>query len=278
MSDTLLLRFAAEELVYLLRALQIGEFPGLEEQALGNLDADHQALALAVADRTLRARHVVQWEGHEDRAVDPIAAGLLRDAARPEYTLLADIAHAGKSLTRYLFTFSEYAAIEHWQPEPGIHQFLAIGDLPEVIMHLRALLLGEENTTATRQPESDKLRLSRARLERVAAITDTAEVVHLLAAELPSDIAEELALTYHAPKRLLHLALWQGIPSEEENRQPINTLTLVEGKQHIFVILNADVDDTQLEIAATTPMRAWHAIAHLLRPALQVLPEPNAQE
>jgi len=275
MSNTLLLRFAIEELVYLLRALQIGEFPGLEEQPLGKLDADHQALALAVADRTLRARHIVRWEGQENRAVDPIAAGLLRDAAHPRYTLLADVAIAGTSSIRYLFTFSEYAAIEHWQPEPGIHQFLAIGDLPEVIAHLRVLLLGDENTTPARQPESDKLHLSRARLERLAAITDTAEAVRLLAAELPQDIAESLAVAYLAPRRLLHLALWQGVPSEHENRQPVNTLTFIEGEQHIFVILNADASDTQLEITATTATQAWHAVAQLLRPALQVLPEPK---
>lgn len=277
MPNTLLLRFAIEELVYLLRALQIGEFPGLDEQPLGKLDADHQALALAVADRTLRARRIVQWEGQENRAVDPIAAGLLRDTAHPRYTLLADIVYAGKSPIRYLFTFSAYAAIEHWQPEPGIHQFIAIGDLPEVIAHLRALLLGDANNMPSRQPESDKLLLSRARLERLAAITDTAEAARLLAAELPSDVAESLAVAYLAPRHLLHLALWQGIPSEQENREPVNTLTLAEGEQHIFVILNADTDDAQLEIIMTTATQAWHAVAQLLRPALQVLPEPKEQ-
>ncbi|MGB8344012.1 MAG: hypothetical protein WCD86_03955, partial [Ktedonobacteraceae bacterium] len=259
MPDTLLLRLAVEELVYLLRALQIGEFPGLEEQPLGKLDADHQALALAVADRALRARRIVQWEGQENRAVDPIAAGLLRDAAHPQYTLLADVSYAGKLPTRYLFTFSKYAAIEYWQPEPGIHQFLAIGDLPEVIAHLRALLLGDENATSAHQSEGGRLLISRARFERLAAITDNAEAARLLAAELPSDIAESLAIAYLAPRRLLHLALWQGIPSEHENRRPVNILTLLKGEQHIFVILNADASDAQLEIIAAAPTRAWHA-------------------
>src|SRR5229473_4597063 len=96
MSDAILLRFAQEELVYLLRALSIGTLHGMDSRLLGDLDMDHQALALAVADRTLRARGSVRWDSQEERHVDPIVAGTLRDCAQPRYSLLVDMVRADK--------------------------------------------------------------------------------------------------------------------------------------------------------------------------------------
>lgn len=277
MSNTLLFRFAGEELIYLLRALQIAKLPGLERMSPDSLYPDHLALALAIADRTLRARRVVSYQNHEERSVDPIVSGMLRDAAQPAYTLLADIFFGDKSHRRYLYTFSDHAAIEQWEPEPGIHEFLIIGDLPEVVAHLHVVFLGE-GKSASPSPgiESGKLSVSRALMERIAAMTDFDEAARLLAVELPDNIADPLARAFLIPERLVHLALWPAIPDERERRQPSAMLTIARGDAHFFIVSGDSANDTQLTVTPATTARAWRAVGHLLRDALRVLPEPVA--
>lgn len=279
MSNTLLLRFAQEELVYLLRALQIGKFPGLQEKPLGNLDADHQSLALAVADRTLQARGIVIGEGSQERRVDPVAAGLLRDCAHPTYTLLADVIRSKQVYNRYLYTFSTYSAIEHSLVNPGIHCFISTSSRTETIERVSAALHLEANDEVTfdagTNSESYRISMSSERLNaaRVALSTDPGKAAQLLASELPDEIAGDLIAVISEPRLTLSLALWLGIPDETKNRVPETTLSMLQGETKLFLLQQEQqFRASHLTITLATMQQAWYAIKTLLAPALEIVP------
>jgi hypothetical protein len=270
MSDAILLRFAQEELVYLLRALSIATLPGMDSKPLGDLDADHQALALAVADRTLRARGSVKWDSQEERHVDPIVAGTLRDCAQPRYSLLIDIVRTDRVDLRYLYAFTRHAAIEHCIPKPGIHQFVVVAAPNEVTAHINTMLAIDE----TLQSSGEAGRISQQRLEaaRAGASTDVEEAARLLASELAGEAANGLAAALNAPQVVEHLALWPGMPSESDNREPGSTLTIVQGSTNLYLLWKEKPGASDVEVIPATSAEARQYVEKLLSPALEVLP------
>ncbi len=273
MSDALLFRFAQEELVYLMRALRINTMPGLEPEPLANLNEDHQALALAVADRTLRARGTISWGSQEQRSVNPIAAGVLRDSASPRYSLLVDILRSDQLNLRYIYAFSERAAIEHCVPEPGVHQFVAVPTVEQFSQHLRKLLAIEEMPHSAGKAGY----VSQERLEaaRVVASTNVGETIHILSAELPAETASMLAATLHAPNAFQHLTLWPGAPDQANNREPGASLMVVQGDDSLFLLWKEDQGMLRWEVIPARNKQAQQYLEKLLRPALNVLLAPQ---
>lgn len=277
MPDALLLRFSQEELVYLLRALSIGSFPGLDIHPLGNLNADQQALALAIADRTLRAKGAVGWDGQENRHVDPIVAGMLRDCAQPTYSVLINLVQTGRLNARYLYAFTRHAAIEHYLPEPGIHQFLLIPSPADTLSHI-IKLLALDNTV---QPSdltgeishTERLSVERWEAVRVNASTNLNKTVMVLSADLEDETARALASALATPKQVGHLALWHGAPDEAKNVEPDATLTLVQGDTDtgLFLLWKGQQKASHIEVMQETALQAERYIEKLLQPALEVL-------
>jgi len=272
MSDVLLLRFAQEELVYLLRALSIGSFPGLEVQPLGNLNADQQALALAIADRTLRAKGAVGYAGQENRHIDPIVAGMVRDLAQPTYSVLVNLLRPNGLNLRYLYAFTRHAAIEHYMPEPGIHQFLLIPEPVAVLSHMNTLLAIEAvPLPADVVRETERLSVERLESARANASTNLNKATMLLSADLACETARELATALATPKQIGHLALWHGAPDETKNSTPDTTLTIIQGETTLFLLWKDSAQATHVEVIAATMPQVEQYVEKLLSPALAVL-------
>lgn len=272
MTDALLLRFAQEELVYLLRALSIASFPGLEVQPLGKLNADQQALALAIADRTLRAKGTVGYDGQENRHVDPIIAGMVRDLAQPTYSVLVNLLRPGGLNLRYLYAFTRHAAIEHSMPEPGIHQFLLIPKPVDILAHIHTLLALEE----VAQPadvvrEIEHLSIERLEAARANASTNLNKATMLLSADLARETARELAAALATSIRVSHLALWHDAPDATRSSTPDTTLTIIQGDTTLFLLWKDSAQASQVDVIAATMLQVEPYVEKLLSPALAVM-------
>ncbi len=274
MAEVLLLRFAEEELIYLQRALHITAFPGFEAPSFTKLGEDYQALALAVADRTLRARSVVRWDGATEREVDPVAAGLLRDHARPHYSLFFDIMRKERPDQRFLYTCSKTGTIEYSIAEPGIHQFIGFPTRQAFVKRLSALLdLQEVPESLGRSGWISKERWAAA-LE--IAPGNAGQALYIVSTQLPEEIARSFATALYSPSLIYHLALWKGKPDDTTKPRPEMALTILQGKSDLFLVWQPERDAIQLEIIPASIKHAWEYVKKILLPALEMLPSAKA--
>lgn len=269
MAEAILLRFAREELVYLLRALKIATLTGLGSNPMGDLDDDHQALALAVADRTLRARGVVHWDTSQERSIDPLVAGLLRDCARPDYSLAVEIRREEQPLVQYRYAFTGHVVIEQSLPEPGVHQWVALATRGDVLDRLNKLVGVSPTLAGIGQPSQISLKLLMK--VRAMAPTDPNEARRLLGASFPRETASSLVSALATPGAVHYLALWKGAPDQPTEHPPIANLTVLMGQQHLFYLLQQPGEIGPVEVAPTTAAHIPQQIEHLLTPALDAL-------
>jgi hypothetical protein len=273
MSEAILVRFSQEELAYLLRALKIKTLSGLEEHLLGNLDEDHQALALAVADRTLRARGSIRWESSQQRQVDAIVVGILQDCAHPHYTLLVDVLEKNKLYLRTLFTFNEQTVIEHAIPEPDIHEFVLFPSRVEVLNRLHQLLTIQEWEGL--RGAAENLSLEQLDNVRKFALDDLEKASVILSEHLSVSTVKNLAEHLSSEIRMQRLSLWVGKPDQFENNKPESVLNIIQGKAGIFLFWEEKAESSQVEIIPASTQEAWNYVNRLLEPALNALPDLN---
>ncbi len=269
MAEALLLRFAQEELVYLLRALKIPTLTGLGPRPLGDLDADHQALAMAVADRTLRARGVVRWDTSQERSLDPLAAGTLRDCASPDYSLAVEVRQPNQPALQYRYSFTRRVVIEHSLPEPGVHQFVALSTRADVLERLGRLVSYPAEVAGGGQPV--QISLNRLTQARAIAATNPDEARRLLGSGPPIEIIPGLVSALAAPDVVEYLALWQGAPDQPAEHPPSASLTVLQGKQRLFCLRQQGGENAPVEVIPTTAAQVSEHIEQLVAPALQAL-------
>src|SRR5215469_4375004 len=124
MAEGAILRFANEEMIYLLRALHLTDFPGLDPEPLKELADSEKSLLMLIADHTLRARGLVHWRGQEQREVDPLITRILQECARPAYTLFVDAINADTATAQFLYIFGSEIILEQFEAEPQVQQYL----------------------------------------------------------------------------------------------------------------------------------------------------------
>ncbi|HLY32084.1 MAG TPA: hypothetical protein VKQ36_13725 [Ktedonobacterales bacterium] len=243
MADALVIRLAREELVYLLRALRIPAIATLEPGPLITLEGDQLALALAVADRTLRARGMLHRGSAEQRQPDPVVVGLLRGLGQPRYTLMLDVRRSPESTKagsatsgqteekplaqRLIYSFASYAAIEQTQPEPGIHQFVALATPQDAFLRLHELIevADADGSGGTQTPNAGAANGARGQLpqgeigsdllgevNRLLAAGNTSGAQQALTKEVSPTLAQGLIAALASPRSFAQFALWPGLP------------------------------------------------------------------
>lgn len=188
MAERLVIQLGLEELVYLLRALHAPTLPGLDTSPIDRLDRDHQDLAFAVADRTLRARNYLFSPTAADRIVEPVVAGVLREAAQPRFVLDMRSTARGRE-GEAVISLGPKRAIARNEVEPGIHRFIVIQGASEATdLILQAIPFGDGRTAgeptiiptslldsatsvAASNPEQARAALSSALVPDLAAAT-----------------------------------------------------------------------------------------------------------
>jgi hypothetical protein len=122
MAQPLVYRLGLEEVIFLQRVMRLETLPGVNLSRFQSLDADHQTLALAVADRSLRARNLVQRLQGLEREVNAEVVGTFSEYAHAE--LLCELTLLSvPSAAPITYAINSRFAVEHIECDADIHQF-----------------------------------------------------------------------------------------------------------------------------------------------------------
>lgn len=148
------LSLGREELIFLLRLMDLQTVLGLEEEPLSCLSKAQREAAMTTAKHSLLARGIIQHPGGAPKEVevDAIAAGLVTSGLRARASITASRARPGGTvITRYyhFLSLDPYLVVEHGSPEAGVHTFQMTGRPEAVLQRLSGLLnLQEQGTPA----------------------------------------------------------------------------------------------------------------------------------
>jgi hypothetical protein len=264
MSTGILFRFADEEMIYLLRSLNIAEFPGVAPQPLDPLPSGEKSLLMMEADHTLRARGLVQWRSETEREIAPHVAKLLQDCAHPDYTLFIDMLDAAAGVVKLLYIFSSQVIIEQCEAEPQVQQYLVLPSQEEFLQRLQDLLAPRQIEHAKNVP-SGQIRLDLWQEAIKATHVNKASVAPLLAANLPRQTAETLAGTLHDFQRVCYAGRWKQMPSSKQD-YPEAALTVVTGREQLFLLWQEEPDSSSLTVMSASTEQAREHITTLIPP------------
>ncbi|HET8840611.1 MAG TPA: hypothetical protein VFN35_04050 [Ktedonobacteraceae bacterium] len=264
MAEGVLFRFANEEMVYLLRALHIVDFPGLAPDPLKELEDSQKSSLMQIADHTLRARGLVHWRGETEREIDPLITKLLLQCARPEHTLFVDMMDTSSAAKKLLYIFSEQVIVEQQECEPQVQQYLVVPARDAFIKRLHTLVIQEQNSLSSSLPGGhinqyfwlEALNIARSDEDRASA---------LLAKSLPRQTASALAAAVHNLQRIEYLALWKQTPSLGK-RYPARTLTVVTGNGQLILLWWEEPGKSLLQVIPASVEQAKEYISLLLPP------------
>lgn len=255
MADALLVRLAREELVYILRALQINTIPGLGSHPLGSLTNEQRAAVMDMADRTLRARGLVVWQDAGARELNASISGLIRAFAQPRYTFALTVRQGEQMLPQTIIAFTSVVAVEMSLAEPGVHQFYALNTpmdiLATVTEQLRLDLSVPSGTDAAQLPQNQ--------WQQVFAAANADRAPLLAQMRLPASLAQALA----QPTLFVNCQLWQGFPAGA-----LETWSLVQSATGTWKV--APTDDGVV-ITPISPGAATRLVEDRLQPALDLL-------
>jgi len=118
-----------EELLFVLKALGADFIPGLEAAALAELPAEQQTLALAVAERALRARDLVRGLAGRDAEIHTALLTMVGVCAYAHHVVFAYHWPANASAPRQYFGHIRGDDIvAHTRPNDGLHLFSLLPD------------------------------------------------------------------------------------------------------------------------------------------------------
>ncbi len=271
MSQALVLRFGQEELIYLLRALRLESVGDVTRNSLGSLDDDHKALALAVADRSLRARGVIHWTSAAERDVEATAADVLRACSQPQYTLVVDMRDEQPATVWVRYAFAAQRVIEQSEPEPGVYQFIASGDRNDLLNRI-STITRFENAAEAHGPAQP---LSRALFDSAltAASQDREHARQTLARELHGETAALLADTMAANGAMRSIVFVQTSSAGQGTRQAIVAL---QGQHHVWIAEGPDDREARWTITPGSDALLRARLEAVLEPALRTLSTGSA--
>lgn len=264
MSERILLRFANEEIIYLLRSLRITNFPGIAPEPLKELTDDKKALLMTEADHALRARGLVHWRGETEREIAPLPGKMLRECARPRYTVFVDRLDVGKPAAQLLYLIGQEMIVEQCEPEPQVQQYLVLFSQTDFLQRLQALTVPEQVGISEALP-GGRLHSTLWREAFKAARIDEARTGTLLTASLPRPTANALAASLHDFQYVRYLARWPQVPTDKQ-RSPEAELTIVMGRNRLFLLESEKRDSSTLNLVSATMQQAQESVTRLALP------------
>lgn len=270
MANVLSLRFAHEEVVYLLRALQIEAIGDLTRDSLAHLSANEQSLVMSVADRTLRARGVVHWRDVDDRFIEQLVTEVFLACSHAQYTLIAKTAGAKTPARSAYYLFAPHVAAAVVSPDPGVYEFATIGrdSIQEWLQSLTPFSVAHDpfQTHAT----TSRALLAQA-IESVSAGTEAVQAI--LATGIPPAMARSLAIALTQPTGTVTLTL-QSLNPDPIATYRVTTLQALQGLDVLWLIENQDDSATasqEITVRSAATNSLMQRIEMLLAPALELL-------
>ncbi len=229
-NKTVTLRLGAEEVVFLLKALNIKTLPGLGDDPTNGLSEDQINRAIAAGFNSLRARGwVKEAVGDKPMSIESaIIAAFVVCASAPNVLFVSRQPADGPAQVLYVH-LGEHMTVSHSIIQPGVHQFVGTVDAETTVAEVAKLLHLEKQPRPSTKPISipgpllDQVtaHVRENRLEQAEVLLRDNGVTAELAAAFVNSVAKIKA---NAIVSLLHLR-----PPQENAEPMVDGFTLVEG-------------------------------------------------
>lgn len=191
--------FSQEELLYLLRALNLPDLPGMGMQPWGHIPQEQVLLVMETAGRGLVARGIARF-GNMQMEIDDDTATLLDACAYPRQMLTLTYDHNGTAIHQNFFRGKQFD-IAHTLPYPWVH-FFEVKKKKKTDMGLGLLQSLVENVPDNEKTSAVFL-LQQSLLDEIRNLTvhDSASAIQqLIGAGLTEPLAQKFTNTLRAPK------------------------------------------------------------------------------
>lgn len=122
--EYLSIRLGHEELVILLGILKASTLPGLEDDLLEGLSEEQKEASLATAERSLRARGIINFDEEDERIkVEPLTLALLGTCVYPQSTTSVMVLDKMGDIKAGYYHSRDDFLVEHSFRGDGIYQF-----------------------------------------------------------------------------------------------------------------------------------------------------------
>jgi len=172
------IRLSTEELMLVLWLLNTPTLPGLGDNPFGEWSQEQISAVLASAERSLRARRLVS-KGEDGRVqMEQIVMALVGTCAVPEFSVVLTSEAPDSGRIVHYFHATPLLAVEHSNPEPGVHLFEALADPSAIVERIEELLQLDHQSA----PQAKPIQLTLASLQEAtqATATDPAKAITIL--------------------------------------------------------------------------------------------------
>ncbi|MGC8857008.1 MAG: hypothetical protein ACP5QU_09425 [Anaerolineae bacterium] len=138
--STLSVRLSTEELLLILWLLNVPTLPGMGGNPFGEASEEQIAAALSSAERSLRARRLIGKTEKGKIQMDEVVMALVGTCAVPEFSVVLTQEAPDTGRVIHYFHATKLLAVEHSNPEPGIHVFEALPDANVILTRLEELM------------------------------------------------------------------------------------------------------------------------------------------
>jgi hypothetical protein len=245
MADPLILILSSEELVYLLRALTIHPIPDFALDIFATLNNDQQSLAMAVADRGLRARQLIRRTGQFERQIIP-QVEVLTHYAHPTRTLSVRLKRPPVDIL-YQYIRTDTTVVEYCEADIDIHQFVTLETLTDVRASIGKLFSWKDIPG-----KGEAAVIDESVLKPILHQPDLGKIITILQEHLPSSTARGLAQTLENPDILYEIIL---------GPHTYTRTILVQGSAGTYIFI---IHDGQLQIFPSTTEDVWRQLDLLL--------------
>ncbi|HMR67916.1 MAG TPA: hypothetical protein PKE64_28225 [Anaerolineae bacterium] len=128
-----------DEVLAILRLVNLSDIPGLGEEPIPGLSPEQQALSLIVAERGLRARGLAVIDAEGRLRLHSDVLRMLGVCAAPSLSLYVTLTALPAGEVKQLIAhLREDTWVLQTRPEPVLHAFMQLDNWPQVLQQLRA--------------------------------------------------------------------------------------------------------------------------------------------
>lgn len=251
-SEPIHILLSREELLFVLNLLQAGFIPGLDNDPLGELTAEQQALALTIAGRALWARELAQLHPDGQWVVHNNLFLAVGGCAYAQSVISVFHWPANGALPRRFFGhLRENHIVIHTRPADVLHRFSLLSSREQLISQVLTACDLEDGSAAPPQ-ELTVLSDDFVKLRELAGAGDTTEAVKMLASNgtLPETAQAFVSTLADSARVSILQILHQPVNGAVQKRD----FTVLQNSQQTWLISapTSDTDDALLSVKTTT--------------------------
>ncbi len=233
-----------EELVFLLYVLKANFIPGLDPDPLGELPKEYKNFGLAYAERSLRARGLIDLDDTGNPVVREAIILLVGTCAYPEMMISLHHFPSSAAPTRTFWHAQSGVIVSHTRPDAPLHEFSFVKD---------RLFLGDQILAAC-QLKTD----ARADFKEIRTTNKTLKAVRQMAGNDLGAAIKTLAggsASLESATELCHILAGEHsvsalhLATKNQEKTPVQeTFSVLSGQNSTWMMTGQDGDDVLLSV------------------------------